>query len=192
MARPPVLPTPTPSSLHEAALRHLARYAVTEAGLRAVLNRRIDRWCRSVETDDRHALAAQTETLKREAHAVAARLVGMGLIDDAAFAAQRAAGLSRSGRSRRAVSARLTAKGVDAALIESAVPDDPDHELAAALIFARKRRIGPYRRDESPDPTKRMREMATMARAGFAQSITSLALSMDTDRAEERIAAFRR
>lgn len=188
MAQPAALPTPTPASLQEAAVNYLARFAATEAGLRAVLNRRIDRWARSAAADD---LPEQVSALKQAARLVSARMVELGLINDAAFAEQRAAGLTRTGRSRRAVAARLTAKGVDPDLAQAAIPDDPDTELAAALILARKRRIGPFRRSEAPDQAARMKEMGVLARAGFPQPIARQALAMAPEEAEIRIAAFR-
>ncbi len=39
--------SPDAGSLYQAALDYLARYAATEAGLRRVLERRIDRWARA-------------------------------------------------------------------------------------------------------------------------------------------------
>lgn len=190
---PPVPSTPTAATLqlHEAALRYLARFAATEAGLRAVLERRIDRWARAVETGDRDDLAAKVEAFKREAREIAARLVASGLVNDAEYAQSRAAGLMRSGRSSRAVAARLAAKGIGAELARAALPDDPDSELGAALVLARKRRIGPFRRGEAPDLAGRRREMAMLARAGFPQPIAAQALAMELEEAEERIAAFR-
>jgi regulatory protein len=189
---PPVPATPTAATLHEAALHYLARYAATEAGLRAVLERRIDRWARATATEDRDGLTTQVGTLKQEARQIAARLVAAGLVDDAVYARTRAAGLMRSGRSRRAIGARLAAKGVTAEVARSAMLDDPDSELDAALVLARKRRIGPFRRGDTPDLAGKRREIAMLARAGFPQPVAARALAMETDEAETRIAAFRR
>ena len=191
MAIPAALPAPTAATLHEAALNYLARYAATEAGLRAVLNRRIDGWARSTASDDRDDLASRVTTLKQDVRAVAAQLVAMGLVNDTAFAEQHAASLIRSGRSRRAITARLAAKGVDPDIARATIPDDPDTELAAALVLTRKRRIGPFRRCNQPDQAGQRREMAMLARAGFPRQIVQQALAMDGDEAEARIAAFR-
>src|SRR5215472_5769392 len=98
---------PHEASLHEAALRHLARYAVTEEGLRRVLDRRVDRWA--------WAAGAEPETIataKRAVRVVVARLVAAGAVDDAAFAAARARRLARSGHSRQGIAAHLAARGV--------------------------------------------------------------------------------
>jgi regulatory protein len=190
MAERPVPAVPTPASLHAASLSYLARYAATEAGLRAVLERRIDRWARSV-TGDRDAVAGTVAALKQEARQIAARLAASGLVNDAEYAQSRAAGLLRSGRSRRAVTARLAAKGVSGDLARAALPDDPDAELNAALVLARKRRIGPFRRGDAPDMAGKRREMAMLARAGFPQPVASKALTMTAEEAEARILAFR-
>ena len=45
-------PPPDAASLREAALKYLARYATTEAGLRQVLHRRIDLWARQAAGED--------------------------------------------------------------------------------------------------------------------------------------------
>ncbi|MBN9161583.1 MAG: hypothetical protein BGO98_49610 [Myxococcales bacterium 68-20] len=71
----------------------------------------------------------------------------VGLVNDAAYAESRARSLSRVGRSRRAISAHLAAKGVDAETVRQALPHDAGVELA----FARKRRIGPYAREGTTD-----------------------------------------
>ena len=71
-----------------------------------------------------------------------ARLVELGLLNDAAFAENRARGLALSGRSHRAIAARLMAKGIAPDHARAVLPEG---ELVSALILARKRRIGPFR-----------------------------------------------
>jgi regulatory protein len=177
---------PDEATLHDAALSYLARYAATEAGLFAVLVRRIERWARGVE--DRDLLTEQIAMAKQAARTVVARLAAAGAVSDAAFAESRARSLVRSGRSRRAVAATLAAKGVDAGLAQTAVPDDAETELAAALVLARKRRIGPFRTSDAAD---RQREFGIMARAGFPRSVVERALAIDPEAAEEAIRRLR-
>ena len=57
MATPAKLagPAPGPAQLHEAALRHLARFAATEAGLIRVLDRRVQRWARLARQENQAA-----------------------------------------------------------------------------------------------------------------------------------------
>ena len=166
-------------------MRYLARYAATEAGLLRVLERRVSRWAYAATAEPEHAAQA-----KQAARAVVARLVAAGAIDDAAFAAIRARTLTRAGRSRRAVLAHLTAKGVPGALTD-AVPEDPEAEFDAALAYARRRRMGPFRPATDAPPDLRMKELARLARAGFPQDIASRALDMDPHDAEARLLASR-
>ncbi len=189
MVERPVPAVPTPASLHEAALRYLARFAATEAGLRAVLVRRIDRWARATPAED---TASRAEALKDEARQIAARLAASGLVDDAAYAQSRASALRRAGRSHRATLAGLAAKGIGRDLARATLPDDPEAELNAALVLARKRRIGPFRRDAAADLAAKRKELAMLARAGFPQPVAARALAMDAEEAEARIQDFRR
>ncbi len=183
-AATPPGPPPDAHSLHEAALRHLARYAATQAGLTQVLMRRVDRWARAAS-----ATPEVVATAKAAAQAVVARLTAAGAVDDAAYAAGRARNMARAGRSRRAIAAHLAAKGVPAALTE-ALPDDPEAEFAAALAYARRRRIGPFR--TPPDPALALRDLARMARAGFTQDVATRALRKEAAAAEAIIIASRR
>jgi regulatory protein len=183
-------PPPDADSLYHAAVHYLARYAATEAGLRRVLMRRVDRWAR-LQTDS--GAAAPVIDAAREAIAgVIARLVEAGAVSDTAFAENRATSLVRSGQSRRMVQARLVAKGVTSDVARAASATDPQTELAAALVLARKRRIGPYRPSQEQDAAIRLKEMGLLARAGFSRGTAEQALETSRDDAERRINELRR
>ncbi len=178
-------PAPTRARLHDAALAHLARFAATEAGLVRVLDRRIDRWARAAGIEgalDADAIAAAQQASRQAAREVVRALVQSGVVDDASFAGARARRLPRAGRSRLAVSAHLAAKGVPQALAQAALPD-PESELAAALAYARRRRLGPFRIGAADDDARR-RELGALARAGFPQPVAQQALRMDLKDAE--------
>ena len=85
--RPPATdpgPPPDASSLRQAALTHLSRYSTTQAGLLAVLTRRIQRWAQRA-----NAPADQVLGCLQAARAVVLRLAEAGAVDDAAFVAGR-------------------------------------------------------------------------------------------------------
>jgi regulatory protein len=170
-------PAPDRAALHEAALQHLARFAATEAGLVRVLDRQITRWMREAGAEAEAAAA-----LHQAAREVARALAGSGAVDDAAFARARALRLVRAGRSRRAVATHLAGKGVDPGVLEQALPDEAD-ELASALAFARRRRLGPFRGGDA-DAEERRRELGALGRAGFPRAIAEQALAMERDEAE--------
>jgi len=176
---------PDEAALREAALAHMARYATTRAGLLRVLNRRIDRAV-GPDTPAEARAVARAAALR-----VADRLVELGVIDDAAFAARRAAGALRTGRSPTAARAALRARGVAPDIVQAVTEAPAEAVFAAALILTKKRRIGPFRAAER-DPAMFKRELGVMARAGFPEGLARRALNTDRDEAESLITAFRR
>jgi regulatory protein len=184
---------PTASRLREAALAHLARFAATEAALRRVLERRVDRWARAAEAEGqpREATAAAAAVARAAAAEVAAAMVAAGAVDDDAFAESRARRLARAGRSRRAIAAHLSAKGIAAETAAAALPEGEEAELDAALAYCRRRRVGPFAR-EAEDVEGRRKALAALARGGFTQPVARRALAMDPAEAEDRLLAARR
>ncbi len=184
--RAPHSPSPPDAQqLRAIALAHLARFAATEASLTRVLLRKIDRW--QVGAAD----AAEAAAAARASVAGIVRdLAAAGAVSDENFAQARARSLIRAGRSRRAVRAHLASRGVAQAVVAASLPEDERHELAAALIHARKRRLGPWRRGAfSPEDFRR--ELGSLARAGFPQPVAAAALRFTPEDAEALIAELR-
>ncbi len=177
MARPPDRPPRplTPDRLHKAALAYLERYAASTEQLRRVLARRLQR----------AAQAGVAQVGAAEIEAELQRLTRAGLLDDAAFAAMKAVSLGRRGRSRRGIAMALRKLGVapeqgDAAL--AAADDEPQAELARAIAFARRRRLGPFR-PPAERADRRQRDLAALGRQGFG-----LALARQVIEAEDSFA----
>jgi regulatory protein len=154
-----------PELLERWAILYLARYASSAENLRRVLMRRVRRH----SPDVAQQAASTIESL-------VARYQQAGLLDDAAYAAGRVASLHRRGDSLRAIRARLAAKGLAPEVVADALSDlhaaAPDPDLAAACAFARRRRLGPYRR-AAADPA---RELGAFARAGFDRRVAEAVL----------------
>ena len=152
----------TPSYLENAALHYLERFASSSAHLKRVLMRKVMRAAAAGTAD-------KTEG-ERLVDALIARYVAAGLVDDKAYAAQRAASLRRQGNSRFAIRGKLALKGVERTLVESALSaldeDEAQGEIAAACALVRRRRLGPFR----PAAARKdawQRDLAALARAGF-------------------------
>ncbi|WP_245185377.1 RecX family transcriptional regulator [Falsiroseomonas frigidaquae] len=177
--------------MREAATAHLARYAATEAGLRRVLARRVDRWARAAEAFGMQELAPLIAAAKQAAAEVARQMAVAGTVNDTTFAESRARRLLRSGRSRRAALAHLAQKGVDAETAAAALPEGEAAETDAALALCRRRRIGPFG-DPDASPEARLKALATLARAGFGRGTAETALRMDPEEAEGRLLSFKR
>jgi len=189
---------PTRASLHEAALGYLARGAATGDSVKKTLERRTMAWARRATRAgrDAEAVAAEAAAARELVPEIVARLREVGLVNDSAFAASRARSMSSSGRSRRAITAHLAQKGVDADIVRDAVPRDAGAELTAALAFARKRRIGPFASGEEPADREEKRAserkaLGAMARAGFDWNVCDRVMRMDRETADERLRASR-
>jgi regulatory protein len=152
-------------SLERAALHYLERYASSTANLRRILMRRV------LKSAEAHG----TDTAEGEAmiDALIARYRKGGLLDDAGYAQMRAETLHRQGASRRMTRAKLAAKGVAADDIDGAlealadIVTEPD--LAAACNYARRRRLGPWRRANRTE--HRDRDLAALGRQGFGYDL---------------------
>ncbi|MGB0747458.1 MAG: regulatory protein RecX [Magnetospiraceae bacterium] len=171
----------TPDRLQNIALHYLARYAASEAALRRVLVRRVDR-ALMAHGGDRAALLEMVEDL-------IGRLRAKGFLDDAAYAAGQSGSLRRRGASRRQILAKLSEKGVDretAMMALAAVDAENDTtDLTAAIALARRRRLGPYRVSAEARADRRMKDMAALARAGFAPDVARRVIDAQTVEALE-------
>ncbi len=168
----------TSRHLENAALHYLQRFASSTENFRRVMMRRVERSARIHDTDQAEG-AAMIEDLIR-------RFSGAGLLDDSVYAAGKALSLFRRGAPPRAIRAKLKSKGVDDGAIDAALAALTDEaaepEFAAACVFARRRRLGPYRVKPGREE-RREKDLAALARAGFGYGV---ALSVvDADSVEE-------
>ena len=161
----------TPAYIEAAALHYLERFASSSANLRRVLMRKVARSARAHGTDP-----SEGERLVDD---IIARYLRSGLLDDRAYAAQKAASLRRRGGSRYAIRGRLALKGVARELIDKTIEhleaEASGGELAAACALIRRRRLGPLRAPGSRAEF-RQKDLATLARAGFSLDVARRAL----------------
>ena len=159
----------TAKYLQNAAVFYLERYASSAEGLRRVLRRRVSK-ARMLE-------APVMDNVDEAIEAVVQKFVSAGLLDDTAFAQTKARSLHRRGLSGRLTRQRLQVAGVGREDVEKALAalddelgtDPAERELQAALAFARRRRLGPYRMKDRE--ANKPRDLASMARAGFAYDL---------------------
>ena len=166
-----------PELLERWALDYLGRYASSSENLRRVLMRRVRRRLPQAALSSAAPIDALIDRYRQA-----------GLLDDAAYAAGRVESLTRRGDSLRSIRARLLAKGVAGADVEDALSGlraaaaDPD--LEAACAFARRRRLGPFRRTAGDHA----RELAAFARAGFSRRVAEAVLACTDPDMVERLA----
>ena len=103
-------------------------------------------------------------------------------LDDVAYAEIATRSSVRSGRSRRAIAQRLAVKGIDRETASVALEATDD--LYAAVVFARKRAFGPFRRGQLDDKRK-AKELSAFARGGFGFELGKRVFEMAPDEADE-------
>lgn len=173
----------TETYLHNSGLYYLQRFSASTAHFKSVMMRKVKKSCMAHPDQDFEACRAMVDAL-------ATRFEGSGLLNDAVYARGVADSLRRRGRSRKAITAKMTERGLRKDQIETALESlrdesgvsDSEAELAAALKFARRKRIGPFRAGEQ-DPALLRKDLAALARAGFSYDTARKALDYDGDEA---------
>lgn len=157
--------------LQNAAMAYLSRFASSSENLRRIMLRRINKSCAYHGEEPEQYIPLLDEMIER--------YLESGLLDDKAYARGVAISQRRRGSSRRMITAKLKQKGLTYDQIETALEqanaelmdefDDNPHGLSAeamaAMQFARRRRIGPYRRKDRKE--YRQKDLAALGRAGF-------------------------
>ena len=164
--RPP--PAITNQILQDAATQYLSRYVATAEQLRRVLVRKVDKTLRARgEGDRRQALALVEKEIER-------RIAG-GYIEDQRVANAWTDHLHRQGKSKQQIRSRLLSKGVDSSVIATAIEAlEEEHQYAgflAAATYARKRGFGPFRTDAEQRRARKVKDVASMLRAGHSYDV---------------------
>lgn len=173
----------TARHLENVALWYLQRFAASADSLRRVLMRRVEKSARAHDTGRNEGAAFVEDILMRFRRS--------GLLDDRVYAEGRTRNLNRRGISTQGIRARLAAKGVGADDIAVALAmlhdETAEPDLAAAIAYARRRRIGPWRiRDDREE--RRERDLAALARQGFGYDIARRVIdAMDAEALEAGI-----
>ncbi len=138
--------------LNELMLAYVARFATSRAKLTAYLSRKLRErgWAGNGEPP---------------IEAMVAKSARQGFVDDAAFALSKARSLTARGYGERRVGQALHAAGIGESDGEAARDLARDDAVEAALLFARRRRLGPFAA-EAPAPEAREKALAAMVRAG--------------------------
>lgn len=151
---------PTEERLKRSAIAYLQRYSSSEDNLRQVLARKVMRATMALDlnADDFQDMIRETVDF----------CVRNGLVDDRSYAETKITSLRRRGRSTSRIKATLSAKGVAGELIEEVLDEDPQTEFAAAIRYAKRRHLGPWRTKPHPDHKILEKEIAALCRAGFS------------------------
>ncbi len=159
-----------PAYLERAALYYLERYASSSTNLRRVLMRKVQKRSFGSEDGAPPEAAAWID-------AVVEKLTRLKLLDDAAYAEGRTRRLYAEGKSLGRIKQTLAAKGIRSEAAAAALDNlreestEPVSDLPAAIAYARRRRLGPFRADPETRREMRQKDMAALARRGFASDV---------------------
>jgi regulatory protein len=168
-------PELTRRKLEELALSYINRFDCTASKLKSQLRQRVRKL--GGHPDAEQWIAEQVE-----------RYQSSGVLDDARFARNLSAQLTRRGKSSRAISQKLAVRGVPSELAGELMAErrqnEPGAELEAARAFVKKRRLGPFRAPEAR-AQHRQKDLASLARQGFSFDTARSALAVDSSDEEQ-------
>ena len=139
--------------LEALAVHYVGRYATTRAKLIQYLQRKLRE--RGWEGDE-----------AADPGAIAARLEGLGYVDDSAFALAKASAHGARGLGERRLSLSLRSAGVAEADCAEALALAGAGAVDSALRLAERRRLGPFAAAAPESPREREKALATLVRGG--------------------------
>lgn len=160
---------PTKARLRNIALYYLDRFESSEENLRTVLRRRIDKYAFFDKNYNPTGAYQWAEEVIEEC-------LKQNFVNDERYAEFKINSYLHAGKSRRYIEQKLKQKGIDEQVVAQFFNDDNYSELDTALNFAKKKRIGRFRHDESARLENRQKDMATLVRAGFDYDVAKVVL----------------
>lgn len=176
----PLLPvepsdTPTPRMLtwaKNSTMYRLGRQMLTEKQLSDAIRRKAKEKFEDITEPQIRACAEFAVKLAYD----------VGGLDDKSYAEVATRSSVRSGRSKRAIAQRLAHKGIARETVTMALEEADD--LYAAVVLARKRAFGPFRKIDL-DEKRQAKELSAFARGGFGFDLAKRVFAMSLEDAEE-------
>lgn len=160
----------TEKRLENIALFYLERFASSSDNLRFILQRR----CKKSSHPDDIPQDQQNKAIEN----IINRFERLGYLNDTLYAESLIPTLYRQGKSKTIIIQTLRQKRVPPFIIDQEIEkfyheEESHDDYQAALVYAKKKKIGPYRPQESCsiDHKQYQKEMARMARRGFSFDI---------------------
>lgn len=159
------------------ALHYLGTYSSSIENLRKTMEKRALRKYDGISIEEAKHLAS---------HAIEF-CISNQFISDESYADTKAAAGIRKGHSRNRILKTLEQKGVERETASEALRDVDD--LYNATVFAKRKRIGPWRSKEL-DNKQKQREFGSFARNMFSNSIAIKVINMTVEDADEILHAM--
>lgn len=154
----------TPQRLKNIALYYLKRFESSVANLRSVLQRRVNDYAYQNKEFDRGEAYQWIED-------ILADFQRYGYLNDRRYAEIKIKDYMSAGKSVRYIKGKMREKGIDEEILSALLEDQEYDEFEAALKLAKKKHIGPFRKDEEARFENRQKDMGTLVRAGFSYDV---------------------
>lgn len=154
----------TPQRLKNIALYYLKRFESSVANLRSVLQRRVNDYAYQNKEFDRGEAYQWIEN-------ILADFQRYGYLNDSRYAEIKIKDYMSAGKSVRYIKGKMREKGIDEEILSALLEDQEYDEFEAALKLAKKKHIGPFRKDEEARFENRQKDMGTLVRAGFSYDV---------------------
>lgn len=161
----------TPQRLKNIALYYLKRFESSTDNLRQVLMRRVNDYAYHNPEWQKAEAVAWIET-------ILADFERYGYLDDNRYAEMKVKAYAAAGKSPRYIAGRLKQKGIGESTVAALLEEQEYQPTEAALQLARKKKIGPFRPEETRAEF-RQKDMAALLRAGFDYDTVCEILSME-------------
>lgn len=173
----------TTTYLHNAGLYYLERFACSKQHFINVMIRKVKKSCAAHVDQDFEACRQMVTDL-------ADRFEESGLLNDTLYTQGVVASMRRKGASTSAITQKLKSKGIENSKEVLGEYDQAEHvtsrdaEFSAALVFAQKKKIGPYfisgaREQNISQHAQNKKWLSAFARAGFSYEISSKVITMN-------------
>ncbi|WP_208985681.1 regulatory protein RecX [Pseudovibrio sp. Ad26] len=145
--------------------------------MRRVLKRKIDKRAREADEDPHefYELIEPVVTFCRDHK----------FVDDLQFAQSKIRSATVKGKSKSRIKLELNSKGVSGEDIQTAFEDENHDDQRAAIAYAKRRRLGPWR--TKPKEERRDKELGSLIRSGFPYSLAQKIIDMTLEEAEDII-----
>lgn len=164
----------TDADLQQLALNYVGRYATSRHKLATYL------WRKVKERGWEGGSQVPVDQIVKD-------MAAKRFVDDRAYAEMKAGGLTRRGYGPMRVKQALAVAGIDEEDSAQALTIADEESDAAALAFARRRRLGPYS-TRPDDPDSRRKALAAMLRAGHAYLTARRILDLSPELVQDGIA----
>ena len=134
------------------------------ANLRSVLQRRVNDYAYQNKEFDRGEAYQWIED-------ILADFQRYGYLNDSRYAEIKIKDYMSAGKSVRYIKGKMREKGIDEEILSALLEDQEYDEFEAALKLAKKKHIGPFRKDEEARFENRQKDMGTLVRAGFSYDV---------------------